>query len=271
MYMRVLSRYFAVLIAAVLLAVSAGDALAQTSEGARKKKNRNKSASEAANEMADQQMYQPVNYVNKATPGPKLVVIPGEIKSANAAFEQKVTSNNIADFGELELSMANFGVLERSDLGPLLDELALAANLGDPEGLKKFKKGKFQTTRWFVRFDILKAEQVAAVKHGFDGRAIGGIVGVFGGRGGYAAGQGVSSIQTGQEAGIWIVGMRYKIIDASTSDQVATGYRELKMEVGAQSKAVLGIERGNATGVGLDTMTQRLIQECVAEIDMNHK
>ena len=50
--------------------------------------------------------------------GPALVVIPGEIKSNNATFLQKFTANNIADFGEIELSSANFQVLERSNLGP---------------------------------------------------------------------------------------------------------------------------------------------------------
>lgn len=253
-----------------VLVLGAGFAHAQESEG--KKRKRNKSASEKANEIADEQMYQPIEYVNKAKPGPKVVVIPGDIKSANATFEQKVTVNNIADFGELELGMANFGILERADLGPMLDELTLAANMGDAEGLKKFKKGKFETTRWFIKFDILKAEQVAAVKHGFSGGALGSIAGsLIGGRAGSATDAGVSSIQTGQEAGVWIIGMRYKLLDASTSEQVSTGYKEMKMEVGAQSKAVLGIQRGTATGVGLDTMTQRLVQECVYEIDLKNK
>jgi hypothetical protein len=55
--------------------------------------------------------------------------------------------NNIADFAELELSQANFPVLERSNLGPLPNEITLAYNLGDP-----------------------KAEQIAGNKKGFDGR-----------------------------------------------------------------------------------------------------
>ena len=67
-----------------------------------------------ANAMADKAMYKPVEYANRDKKGPALIVIPGEIKSSNATFTQKFTANNIADFGELELSNANFQVLERT-------------------------------------------------------------------------------------------------------------------------------------------------------------
>ena len=76
--------------------------------------------SQKANAAADQTVYQAVDYTNASKKGPALVVIPGEIKSNNATFLQKFTANNIADFGEIELSSANFQVLERSNLGPLL-------------------------------------------------------------------------------------------------------------------------------------------------------
>ena len=92
-----------------------------------------KSASEKANEMADKSMYKPVAYANANKTGPALVVIPGAIKSANAAYSQKIGANNIADYAELELTKANFKVLERTDLGPMLEELALAANMGDAQ------------------------------------------------------------------------------------------------------------------------------------------
>ena len=74
--------------------------------------------SQQANTTADKTVYQAVEYSNKNVKGPMLVVIPGEIKSSNATFLQKFTANNIADFGELELSNANFQVLERSQPGP---------------------------------------------------------------------------------------------------------------------------------------------------------
>ena len=97
-----------------------------------------KETSQKANAAADQTIYQPVTYTNASRKGPELVVIPGEIKSNNATFLQKFTANNIADFGEIELSSANFTVLERSNLGPLLKEFELAYNLGDPVQARKF-------------------------------------------------------------------------------------------------------------------------------------
>ena len=86
--------------------------------------------SQKANAAADQSIYQPVVYANAGKKGPAVIVIPGEIKSNNATFIQKFTANNIADFGEVEMSSANFTVLERSNLGPLLKEFELAYNLG---------------------------------------------------------------------------------------------------------------------------------------------
>ena len=86
------------------------------------------STSQKANASADQALYQPVTYTNANKPGPQIIVLPGEIKSNNATFLQKFTANNIADFGEIELSNANFQVLERSNLGPLLNELRRQAH-----------------------------------------------------------------------------------------------------------------------------------------------
>ncbi|HEY7787946.1 MAG TPA: hypothetical protein VIF33_05410, partial [Casimicrobiaceae bacterium] len=121
--------------------------------------------SQRANESADQALYKPVEYMNANKRGPALIVIPGEIKSNNATFLQKFTANNIADFGEVELSAANFQVLERSNLGPILKEFELAYNLGDPAQARKFLgMGKLKTTKYVVKFDILKTEQVAAAQ-----------------------------------------------------------------------------------------------------------
>jgi hypothetical protein len=228
--------------------------------------------SQKANAAAEQAMYKPVEYVNKATKGPALVVIPGEIKSNNATFTQRFLPNNIADFAELELSQANFSVLERNNLGHLLQEISLAYNLGDAEKARQtMQVGKLKTTKWVVKFDILKAEQIAQNTQGFDGRALGGIIGIFGGRGGSAVGQATSSVQTQDATGVWLIGMRYKIMDANTTEQVAQGYSELKMEVGATSTSVLGVSQGAKGGVGLDTMVQRLVQTAVWEIDSKYK
>jgi curli biogenesis system outer membrane secretion channel CsgG len=231
--------------------------------------------SQKANAAADQAIYQPIQYTNANKKGPALIVLPGEIKSNNATFLQKFTANNIADFGEIELSSANFQVLERSNLGPLLNEFTLAYNLGDPDAARKFlRMGKLKSTKYVVKFDILKTEQVAAAQSGFDGRAIGqmaGLLGGWGSRGGSAAAVGVGSVQTSESSGVWIIGMRYKIINAETTEQLANGYTEEKMEVGATSTSVMGVSQAQQGGVSLDTMVQRLIQKTVWEIDNKYK
>lgn len=257
---------------AAIACLACGAALAQPSFG-NPSPNAGSSTSQDANAAADQAAYKEVEYTNKSRRGPALVVIPGEVKSNNASFVQKFGPNNIADFGELELSQANFQVLERSNIGPMLNEISLAYNLGDASKARKsMQVGKLKTTRWIVKFDILKAEQIAENKKGFDGGAIGGLVGMLGGSvGSYAAGAAVGSVQTGETSGVWLIGMRYKIMDATTTEQVAQGYKELKMEVGTNSTSVLGISQGAKGGVGLDTMVQRLVQTAVWDIDKNYK
>lgn len=225
-------------------------------------------ASDTANAIADKAMYKATTYENANKKGPQLVVLPGSIKSNNATFAQKITTNNIADYAEMELGKANFGVLERADLGPLLDEVSLGVNMGDPAALEKFKRGKFQSTKWFVKFDILKAEPVAKAKTGFDGGALSGIAGsLLGGVTGNVTQIAGSSVKTSDAAGIWVVGLRYKVIDASTSEQVATNYFEEKMELGAKNTSVLGMSGGQEEGVTLDSMVQRLVQQAVIDID----
>ena len=200
--------------------------------------------SQRANASADQALYKPVEYMNASKKGPALIVIPGEIKSSNATFLQKFTSNNIADFAEIELSSANFQVLERSNLGPILKEFELAYNLGDPQAARKFLgMGKLKSTKYVVKFDILKTEQVASATQSFDGGTLGqmaGLLGAFSGsRGGAMAGAvggtAVGSVHSGEATSVWVIGMRYKIINAETTEQLAQGYTEEKMEVGATS------------------------------------
>jgi len=236
--------------------------------------------SQKANQSADQAAYMAVNYPNANKKGPALVVIPGEIKSSNATFLQKFTANNIADFGEIELSSANFQVLERSNLGSLMREFELAYNLGDPDSARKMlRMGKLKSTKYVVKFDVLKTEQIASAQQGFDGRTLGnmaGLLGAFSGsvggaRAGAVGGTALGSVQSGEATSVWIIGMRYKIIDAETTEQVATGYTEEKMEVGAVSQSALGFSQSQQGGVGLDTMVQRLVQKAVWEIDSKYK
>ena len=236
--------------------------------------------SQKANASADQAMYQQITYTNANKKGPAVIVIPGEIKSNNATFLQKFTTNNIADFGEIELTSANFTVLERSNLGPLLKEFELAYNLGDPDAARKFlKMGKLKATKYVVKFDILKTEQVASAQSGFDGRTLGqmaGLLGAFSGsRGGAQAGAvggtAVGSAHSNEATSVWVIGMRYKIINAETTEQVATGYTEEKMEIGAKGSGFLGVNQAQQGGVSLDTMVQRLVQKSVWDIDQKYK
>jgi hypothetical protein len=119
--------------------------------GCRSSPSPSMSTSQKANEAADRAVYKPVEYSNASKTGPPLIVIPGEIKSNNATFTQKFGSNNIADFVEVELSKANFQVLERTNLGPLLNEFTLAYNMSDPdEARKMLGRGKLKTTQWVV-------------------------------------------------------------------------------------------------------------------------
>ncbi len=236
--------------------------------------------SQKANQSADQALYKPVEYTNANKKGPALIVIPGEIKSNNATFTQKFTANNIADFAEVELSSANFPVLERSNLGPLLREFELAYNLGDPDAARKMLRiGKLKSTKFVVKFDILKTEQVASAQQSFDGGTLGqmaGLLGAFSGsRGGSAAGAvggtALGSVHSGEATSVWVIGMRYKIINAETTEQLAQGYTEEKMEVGATSGGAMGVNNSQQGGAGLDTMVQRLIQKSVWEIDAKYK
>jgi len=228
--------------------------------------------SQRANASADQAMYKPVEYMNRNKRGPAVIVIPGDIRSNNATFMQKFTANNIADFGELEMSNANFPVLERTNLGPLLNEFTLAYNLGDPDQARKvLGRGKLKTTKWVVKFDILKTEQVAAAQKGFDGRTVGRMIGLLGGQGAAIGGTAAGSVKTQDTSGVWIIGMRYKIMNAETTEQVAQGYTEEKMEVGTTATSVLGVSSSEQGGVSLDTMVQRLIQKTVWEIDSKYK
>ena len=262
------NKCFLTILCAAAMLLLAGPAWAQPTFG-NPSPTAGSSTSQQANAAADAAAYKEVEYVNKAKKGPALVVIPGDVKSNNATFAQKFGPNNIADFGELELSSANFTVLERANLGNLLQEISLAYNLGDVNAARKtMQMGKLKTTQWIVKFDILKAEQIAENKKGFDGRAIGGLLSIFGGG---AAGQVAGSVQTADTTGVWLIGMRFKIMDANTTEQVAQGYKELKMEVGSSQTSVMGVSQGAKGGVGLDTMVQRLIQTAVWDIDSKYK
>ena len=230
-------------------------------------------SSARANEAANTALYQSVSYSNAATKGPAVIILPGEVKSNNATFSQRYGPNNIADYAELELSQANFQVLDRANLGSVLREIELAYNLGDPAKAQAlFKKGELQNTRWIIKFDVLRAEKVAEAGSGFSGGTLGGIANtIIGGRTGSVVSQGTGSVKTTEASGVWIVGMRYKIIDARTTQQVAQGYAEDKLEVGSVGTSVFGVSSRQAGGTTLDALVIKLVQKNVADIDQKYK
>lgn len=222
------------------------------------------SSTEAAKRVAEVA----IDYINakmrvKSNKTPMFVILPGSIKSSNATFTQQVTQNNIADYAELELGKANFRVLERSNLGPMLGEIQLAANMGDTKKLRDLmSRGTLEATRWFLQFDVLKAEPVGTESTSINLSTITNILG-FGGRGGQA----VSSINKESSGGTWMIGMRYKLIDAKTTEQVDTNYFEEKLEIGSSKGCVAGICSGGSQITTLDSLVQLLIKKSVADID----
>jgi hypothetical protein len=220
-----------------------------------------------------------IEYVNKATPGPQLIVIPGEIKNASAAFNEHFKSGSIADFAELELGKANFKALGRSDTGPALKQLQSAYALGDLDAAHRaLETGQLKATRYILRFDILKAERVPSKPSSFNGATATRAVRTFipgpgsteGGSARAAPAAAVAGTEdTSSTDGTWTIGMRYRIIDAETAKQIASSYIEDRIEVGPKSTSVAS--SGSAQGVTLDSVVQHLIQECVHEIDSEHK
>ena len=88
---------------------------------------------------------------------------------------------------------------------------------------------------------------------------------------GTVGGTAVGSVHSEEATSVWVIGMRYKIINAETTEQVAKGYTEEKMEIGATSSGALGVSQSQKGGVSLDTMVQRLVQKSVWEIDSKYK
>lgn len=192
------------------------------------------SSSGKANEVASNTAKPTIEYTNSSVEGPRILVDKGEIKSSNSSFTQKVTSNAIADFGELELARANFKITKNKD-----------------------------NSKFIVKFDILKAESLAKASEGFSGGAIGGLLGGLGGRV-------LSSVKTTDAAEVWNVAMRWQAI-AANGDQLGTGIVEDRMELGAKGSSVMGVSSGASGGATMDTMIQYLVQKAVAEIDKKMK
>jgi len=191
-------------------------------------------SSDRANEVATHTQKPTIEYANAGQEGPRIVVAPGDIKSANASFTKKVTANAIADFGEVELSRANFKITKNQN-----------------------------NAKFVVKFDIVKAESLAKASEGFSGGNIGNMFGGVGGRV-------IKSAKSNDSSEVWNVSMRWQAIEPS-GDMAGTGIVEDRMELGSKASSVMGVSSKASGGATLDTMMHYLVQKAVAEMDAKLK
>ena len=221
-------------------------------------------------------------YTNAAKKGPAVIVIPGEIKSNNATFLQKFTANNIADFGEIELSSANFQVLERSNLGPVAQRIRArlqprrsgpGAQVPEDGQAEDAPSTSSSSTSSRPSRSLRRSRASTAARVG----QMAGLLGVFAGSRGGAAGrcrrrhrQSVRCIRTKRRAsGSSACATRSSMPRRPSRSPPATPRRRWKSA--RLRPAVLGVQQSQQGGVSLDTMVQRLVQKSVWDIDQKYK
>ncbi|GAB7082030.1 hypothetical protein [Megalodesulfovibrio paquesii] len=232
-----------------------------------------------AHEMAEAAVYKPVEYQNANMTGPPVVVLPGTFNTRSAAYVHKYCKNSLCDFAELELSKANFTVLENADQQPLFEEIALAATMSDADALRLFRKSSLPTARYLMAFDVLKAEPIAWEAKGGDGQILGAIVELgilLATRGddsglGKSANAAISSIKAYDYNTTWQVTLGYKVIDPDTGTIVHSGSVEEKQVAQDELNAALGISEKTTSAFTVDSLVQRLIQKAVADLDKTIK
>ncbi len=229
-----------------------------------------------AHEIAAQNLYHDLAYENAAQPGPSVVVLPGKIQSASYEFQAQVKPDNLRDYGELELGKANFRVQEKSALPDIYQEIALAVNLGDGSMAKKFKKLKIDPPQWIVLFDVADVKtKTTAFKFtdknaaSFAGALMGGL---FLGASGAKMGEGLmGSVNSAEEQRQWDVTLGYRILDGATGQQLYQGQFTEQAVINRELKGFLGVDASEAGGITLSTVSLRLIQKAVQDIDKQYK
>lgn len=229
-----------------------------------------------AHEIADQNLYHDLAYENAALPGPSVVVLPGEVKSGSYEFLLHVKPDNLREYGELELGKANFKVQEKSALPDIYQEIALAANLGDGSMAKRLKKLKITPPRWIVLFDVADVKATTTAfkftdknAASFAGALMGGM---FLGASGAKMGQGlVGSINSAEEERLWNITLRYRILDGETGEPLKQGEFTEQATIHRELKGFLGVDAAESGGVTLGTVSHRLIQKAVQDIDKQYK
>jgi len=212
-------------------------------------------------------------YANASIRGPQLVVLPGEVKSTNAGFRAKIAPNAIADYAEHELHAANFGVLERSGLNqPAIRRMQIAANMGDVQTLAAMKPHYAATADFFVQLDILRAEPVAQAEEGFEGPRTSTIMDLLSKTPASSFLRlDAATVESKEASKVWLVGLRYRVIDLATGEQVHTNYFEEKLELGSKSVGVLVARKVQTSTVTMDDIVQLLVQRAVADLDAKGK
>ena len=233
-------------------------------------------ASKKTNEMADAAMYKSIDYENASTQGPAIVVLPGSIKSLSASFITKFNDNNIRDFAEIELSKANFQIIENADKQPMFNELAVAANLCDAQALRAFKGKCVPQAKCFVAFDVIKAEPIAWEAKGGNGELAGALIDLGftlagSSKTGKAVGTAVSSLKHYDYKTTWDVGLRYKVINAADGTIICSNELTEQHVASSELNAVLGASKQDTASFTIDAVVQRLVQRAVQEIDSQYK
>jgi len=233
-------------------------------------------ASQKANEIAQQNIYQSVEYANAGQAGPTVMVIPGVITTPSYEYLARVSPSALRDFAESEMGKSNFKVLDRTDQPAMFQEIAVAANLGDSSVLAKFKKYKMAPPRWLVRFDVIEVvprstgfKQLDKQMAGMAGALMGSmLLGDLGAKAGSAT---FASISSAEEHREWTLTMRYSVLDGSTGERIHEGQFTDKAQISKELSGFMGFDTSQAGGLQLFTVTQRLVQKAVQEIDAQHK
>ncbi|AGW14322.1 hypothetical protein [Megalodesulfovibrio gigas] len=228
---------------------------------------------ETARQLAAHNVYKEVAYENAAHPGPSVVVLPGVITSPSYEFLANVKPDTLLEYGELELGKANFKIVERNSLASIYQEIALAANLGDGSMSARFAKVDLAPPQWLILFDIADVQtQTTAFSYSDKNSAsfAGALVGSF--FGSAEIGQSVmGSISNAKEQRAWNITMHYRILDGATGRKLHEGKFTEQATINRELKGFMGVDTAQASGLTLGTVTQRLVQKAVQDIDRQHK
>ncbi|WP_173087065.1 hypothetical protein [Fundidesulfovibrio magnetotacticus] len=226
--------------------------------------------------MAEDNLYKPVEYVNAAQPGPTVLVLPGQVSAWSYEFLGKVNAQGLRDFAEVEMGKCNFKVLDRVENPAMLQEVAIAANLGEGAVIGKFKKFKFTPPHWVVVFDVIEVtprstgfKYTDKAMAGLAGSLMGGMI--FGQLGAKIGEATLGSISSAEEQREWAISLRYRVIDAVSGVTAHEGQFQDKTTVYREIKGFMGFDTHEAGGGQLSTSVQRMVQQAIREIDEKHK